>query len=152
MHGYTATRSLIPSFGAWTKSCFVPRYRSVVCTEACPSRSWICSNSPPDALHNFAQVQRLCRMRHNRSYAESRIMPNQRHCGHARMGLDTAGCGIVLAIACPRMEGVGRSDWTAPFQGGLNTYRAKARQAGPLIRAGQNGVNGVRHREGVLQL
>ena len=28
--GYTATLSLMPSFGACTKSCFVPRYRSVV--------------------------------------------------------------------------------------------------------------------------
>jgi len=27
---YTATLSLIPSFGALTRSCFVPRYRSVV--------------------------------------------------------------------------------------------------------------------------
>jgi hypothetical protein len=34
--GYTATLSLIPSFGAWTRSCFVPRYRSVVWTDACP--------------------------------------------------------------------------------------------------------------------
>ena len=34
---YTATLSLIPSFGAFTKSCLVPRYRSVVCTEACPN-------------------------------------------------------------------------------------------------------------------
>jgi hypothetical protein len=25
-----ASLSLIPSLGAWTKSCFVPRYRSVV--------------------------------------------------------------------------------------------------------------------------
>jgi hypothetical protein len=33
---YTATFSLIPSFGARTKSFFVPRYRSVVCTDACP--------------------------------------------------------------------------------------------------------------------
>src|ERR1035437_963307 len=31
--GYTATLSLMPSFGACTKSCFVPRYRSVVCTD-----------------------------------------------------------------------------------------------------------------------
>jgi len=36
---YTGTLSLIPSFGACTKSCFVPRYRSVVCTEAWPSKS-----------------------------------------------------------------------------------------------------------------
>ena len=55
---YTATLSLIPSFGACTRSCFVPRYRSVVCTEACPGSSWICSNSPPAARHNFAQVRR----------------------------------------------------------------------------------------------
>ena len=27
---YTATLNLIASFGAWTRSCFVPRYRSVV--------------------------------------------------------------------------------------------------------------------------
>jgi hypothetical protein len=30
------------------------------------------------ALHNFAQVRRLCRMRHKRRYAESRTMPNLR--------------------------------------------------------------------------
>ena len=35
--------SLIPSFGAWTRSCFVPRYRSVVCTDAWPRSNWICS-------------------------------------------------------------------------------------------------------------
>jgi hypothetical protein len=51
---YTAIRSLIPSFGAWTRSCLVPRYRSVVCTEAWPNRSWICSSSPPAARHIFA--------------------------------------------------------------------------------------------------
>ena len=36
---YTATLSLIASLGACTRSCFVPRYRSVVCTEAWPSNS-----------------------------------------------------------------------------------------------------------------
>ena len=73
LESYTATLNLIPSFGACTRSCFVPRYRSVVWTEACPSNSWICSNSPPAARHNFAHVRRLCCMRH---YAECRIMPN----------------------------------------------------------------------------
>lgn len=34
---YTATLSLIPSFGAWTRSSFVPRYRSVVWTLAWPA-------------------------------------------------------------------------------------------------------------------
>jgi len=71
------TLNLIPSFGAWTRSWRVPRYRSVVCTEACPSSNWICSNSPPAALHIFAQVLLLCRIRHSRRYAECRIMPNR---------------------------------------------------------------------------
>ena len=34
---YTATLNLIASLGAWTKSCLVPRYRSVVWTEAWPN-------------------------------------------------------------------------------------------------------------------
>ena len=51
---YTATLNLIPSFGACTRSCLVPRYRSVVCTDAWPSSSWICSSSPPAARHIFA--------------------------------------------------------------------------------------------------
>ncbi len=37
--GYTANLSLIPSFGACTRSCFVPRYRSVVWTDAWPRSS-----------------------------------------------------------------------------------------------------------------
>ena len=32
----TASLSLIASLGACTRSCFVPRYRSVVCTDAWP--------------------------------------------------------------------------------------------------------------------
>src|ERR1035438_6864453 len=55
---YTATLSLIPSFGACTRSCFVPRYRSVVWTLAWPSKSWICSSSPPAARQSFAAVRR----------------------------------------------------------------------------------------------
>src|SRR5438477_7626338 len=58
---YIVTLNLIPSFGACTRSCLVPRYRSVVCTEACPSSSWICSSSPPAARHIFAQVRRIVR-------------------------------------------------------------------------------------------
>jgi hypothetical protein len=33
---YTATLNLIPSLGACTRSCFVPKYRSVVWTDAWP--------------------------------------------------------------------------------------------------------------------
>src|ERR1022692_588487 len=55
---YTATLSLIPSFGACTRSCFVPRYRSVVWTLAWPSKIWICSSSPPAARQSFAAVRR----------------------------------------------------------------------------------------------
>jgi site-specific recombinase XerD len=33
-----------------------------------------------------------------RRYAESRIMPNRQRCDHARKALDTARCGIVLAM------------------------------------------------------
>src|SRR6516225_2707361 len=53
-----AILSLIPSFGACTKSCFVPKYRSVVCTEAWPRSNWICSSSPPAARHSLAHVRR----------------------------------------------------------------------------------------------
>jgi hypothetical protein len=34
----------------------VPRYRSVVWTDACPKSSCICSSSPPAARHIFAQL------------------------------------------------------------------------------------------------
>src|ERR1039458_5215112 len=40
------------------KSCFVPRYLSVVWTDGWPSSNWIWSSSPPAARHNFAQVRR----------------------------------------------------------------------------------------------
>jgi hypothetical protein len=56
--GYTATLSLIASLGAFTRSCLVPRYRSVVWTDAWPNSNWICSSSPPAARHNFAHVRR----------------------------------------------------------------------------------------------
>jgi hypothetical protein len=36
---YTATFSLIASLGAFTRSCLVPRYHSVVWTDAWPSSS-----------------------------------------------------------------------------------------------------------------
>ena len=42
-----------------------------------------------------------------RSYAECRIMPNRQRCGHAHKALDTARCGIVLAMPVLR---VGRQD------------------------------------------
>src|ERR1017187_4293837 len=38
-----------------------------------------------------------------RRYAECRIMPNRQRCGHARMVLDTARCGIVLAMPVLRV-------------------------------------------------
>src|ERR1035437_7856894 len=44
-----------------------------------------------------------------RSYAESRIMPNRHSSDHARKALDTARCGIVLAMPVLR---VGRDDPT----------------------------------------
>jgi len=47
--GYIASLNLIPSFGAFTRSCLVPRYLSVVWTEAWPRSNWICSSSPPAA-------------------------------------------------------------------------------------------------------
>jgi len=33
------TESLMASLGAYTRFCLVPRYRSVVCTDACPNNS-----------------------------------------------------------------------------------------------------------------
>jgi hypothetical protein len=56
---YPVTLSLIPSFGACTRSCLVPRYRSVVWTDAWPRSNWICSSSPPAARHIFAQLRLL---------------------------------------------------------------------------------------------
>jgi len=55
-----------------------------------------------------------------RRYAESRTMPNRQRCGHARKGLGTARCGIVLTMPVLRIGG--SSDWTAPFQERSNTY------------------------------
>lgn len=55
---HTATLNLIPSLGAFTRSCLVPRYRSVVWTDAWPNSNWICSSSPPAARHNLAQDRR----------------------------------------------------------------------------------------------
>ena len=37
------------SFTAILKRCLQPMYRSVVCTETCPRRNWICSSSPPES-------------------------------------------------------------------------------------------------------
>jgi hypothetical protein len=46
------------SFTASCSFCLLPIYRSVVCTEAWPSRNWICSSSPPELWHRRAQVRR----------------------------------------------------------------------------------------------
>src|SRR5271156_5105207 len=37
----------ITSLTASRNRCLHPRYFSVVCTETCPSKNWICSSSPP---------------------------------------------------------------------------------------------------------
>ena len=50
--------SLILSFTAPRSRCLQPRYRSVVSTETCPSKNWICSSSPPAAWHKRAHVRR----------------------------------------------------------------------------------------------
>ncbi len=47
-----------PSFTASCSFCLLPIYRSVVCTDAWPSRNWICSSSPPELWHRRAQVRR----------------------------------------------------------------------------------------------
>ena len=46
------------SFTAISISCSEPRYLSVVSTDLCPKRNWICSSSPPAAWHSRAQVRR----------------------------------------------------------------------------------------------
>jgi hypothetical protein len=43
------------SFTAPRIRCLHPRYLSVVWTETCPRRNWICSSSPPEAWQSFAQ-------------------------------------------------------------------------------------------------
>jgi hypothetical protein len=46
------------SFTGSSRFCLQPRYRSVMSTDACPRRNWICSISPPAVWHSFAQVLR----------------------------------------------------------------------------------------------
>jgi hypothetical protein len=48
----------IRSLTALRIRCLQPRYRSVVCTDTCPSRNWIWSSSPPASWHRRAQVRR----------------------------------------------------------------------------------------------
>jgi hypothetical protein len=38
--------------------CLQPWLRSVVCSEMCPRKNWICSSSPPDAWWSRALVRR----------------------------------------------------------------------------------------------
>src|SRR6266700_6581089 len=45
-------------------SIFLLGHASVVSTETCPRRNWICSNSPLFTWQSFAHVLRTCRMRH----------------------------------------------------------------------------------------
>ena len=46
------------SFTGLPRFCLQPRYRSVVSTEECPSRNWICSSSPPELWQSRAHVRR----------------------------------------------------------------------------------------------
>jgi len=46
------------SFTGSSRFCLQPRYRSMVRTDACPRKNWICSISPPAVWHSFAQVLR----------------------------------------------------------------------------------------------
>jgi len=46
------------SFTAQERRWPQPRYFSVVSTDLCPERNWICSSSPPVAWHSRAQVRR----------------------------------------------------------------------------------------------
>jgi hypothetical protein len=46
LRGLLILTRLIASFGACTRSCLVPEYRSAVSIDACPSSSWICSIFP----------------------------------------------------------------------------------------------------------
>jgi hypothetical protein len=46
------------SFTATAISCSDSRYRSVVCSDECPSKNLICSKSPPFFLQSLAQVRR----------------------------------------------------------------------------------------------
>ena len=52
--------SLIPSrsHGASVKSCFTPKYRSVVVIDACPKLNWICSSCALPLCASFANVRR----------------------------------------------------------------------------------------------
>src|SRR5208283_3788650 len=46
------------SLTASLRFCLQPMYCSVVCTEAWPSRNWICSSSPPHPWQRRAQLRR----------------------------------------------------------------------------------------------
>jgi hypothetical protein len=46
------------SFTAILKCCLQPMYRSVVCTETCPRKNWICSSSPPASWQSRAHERR----------------------------------------------------------------------------------------------
>ena len=48
--GLSAHKHPNRSFTGSSRFCLQPRYRSVVRTDACPSRNWICSISPPAAF------------------------------------------------------------------------------------------------------
>src|SRR5215471_15610211 len=54
-----AHKNLKPSrsFGACSRSCWVPKYFSVVEMEACPSSSCTCSSSPPALRQSLAHVR-----------------------------------------------------------------------------------------------
>jgi hypothetical protein len=56
----TTTPGSMPSlsFTATLRRCLQPMYRSVVCTETCPRRNWICSSSPPESWQSRAQDRR----------------------------------------------------------------------------------------------
>jgi len=51
--GEIRNRSLTASL----RLCLDPMYRSVVYTDACPRRNWICSSSPPASWRKRTQVR-----------------------------------------------------------------------------------------------
>src|ERR1035438_1105977 len=81
-------------------------------------------------------------------------MPNSGLCriGNVRprpQGLGHCATRHSLGDAGPRMGAYNRSDWTAPFQEGLSTYR-ETPAGRPLTGAGRTVANGDRGRERVL--
>src|ERR1022692_3218815 len=122
--------SLIPSFGAWIRSCLVPRYRSVVWTDAWPSSNWICSRSAPAARQNFAQERRAswgampgtpAAVAYGRSICQTTFS-------------DSTSPYLVASVDGPEHVAVYHAGWSGPgIDGHLDPNRHRHRADAPVL-------------------